>query len=101
MLNGVVRHTYAAITAAIASASFYESPEDPSVHKVVATITFSHVVDEASLARSVKVSLNADGSERDLKYELELSPVLLGGRRPALVSALRCPRERDRPRQAS
>jgi uncharacterized protein YfaS (alpha-2-macroglobulin family) len=44
-------------TASISRLEFYQDPVDPKVKQVVATLTFSHPVDTADLARHLKLTL--------------------------------------------
>ena len=60
--------TTAPFAANFAKAEFYQDPVDPKLKKVVATVNFSHPVDEATVARRVGMQFRTKGALRVANY---------------------------------
>lgn len=65
----------APFTASISHTEFYQDPQDQSLKKVVATVTFSHPVEAQALERALVLELRTkkDGQERSQPYRYQLT----------------------------
>lgn len=65
------------IEATFTKLDFYQHPEKPSQHRVIATLRFTHAVDKASLREHLSATMRASGESVDAEpepydYQLEL-----------------------------
>jgi uncharacterized protein YfaS (alpha-2-macroglobulin family) len=60
--------TTAAFGAAVSAAEFYQDPVDPSLKKVVATVTFTHPADPADFEKHLNVHMEGEPEEASDKF---------------------------------
>lgn len=58
-----------AIAAKLQKYQFYQNPQDPSIHQVVATLHFTHAVDHASLESHLHLGMRPSGASIDVEPE--------------------------------